>query len=226
MNTLDLKGTLRTETGKTQIKTVRSKGMVPCVLHAANGAVHFSAALADVSPIIYTPQTFIVNLEVDGKKYKSVISETQFHPVHEKLLHADFTEVRDDKPIVVNIPVILFGNSPGVLAGGKLVQKVRKMRIKGSYTKLPTDIKIDISALKLSQSLKVRDLKFDDFTIVMAPDVPVATVEIPRALRQDQGPTKGPAAPAAAAAAAAPAAAAKAAAPAAAKPAAKPAGKK
>ena len=225
MNTLDLKGTLRTETGKTQIKTVRSKGMVPCVLHAAGGAVHFSAAVSDVSPIIYTPQTFIVNLEVDGKKYKAVISETQFHPVHEKLLHADFTEVRDDKPIVVNIPVILFGNSPGVLAGGKLVQKVRKMRIKGAYTKLPNEIKIDISALKLSQSLKVRDLKFDDFTIVMAPDVPVATVEIPRALRQDQGPSKGAAAPAAAAAAAP--ATAKAAAPAAAKPAAaKPAAKK
>jgi large subunit ribosomal protein L25 len=207
MNTLEIKGQGRTETGKTQIKTVRKNGMVPCVLHTAKGTVHFSVTEKEIAGLIYTPKTYLVHLNVDGKQYKAVPNETQFHPVHEQVLHVDFVEVRDDKPITVNLPVKLLGTSPGMLAGGKLIQKQRKLRVKGLYTQLPDEIKVDVSSLKLGHSLKVRDLKFDKFSVSMAADVPVCTVEIPRALRQEQPKTGAAAAPAAAApAAAAPAA--------------------
>lgn len=224
MNTLELKGQNRTEAGKTQIKTVRKNGMVPCVLHTAKGAVHFSVAEKDMAAIIYTPKTYLVHLNVEGKTFKAIRTETQFHPVHEQVLHVDFVEVREDKPLTVQLPVRLYGTSPGMLAGGKLIQKQRKLRVKGLYTALPDEIKVDVSSLKLGHSLKVRDLKFEGFTISMALDVPVATVEIPRALRQEQPKAAaGASAAAATPAAAAPAAAAGAAKPAAGAAAAKPA---
>lgn len=188
MNTFTLTGTVREGAGKTAVKRVRKQALIPAVLNRAEGTLHFSVEFLQAEKLTRSPHTHIISLEVDGKQYTCILKQLQIHPIHDHLLHLDFLEVTPDRPIEVELPLKLVGTSEGQGVGGKLVQKERKVRVRGSYTKLPTAVEVDVTALKLGKSLKVRELSFPDFTLAMAADVPLATVEIPRALRQDQGP--------------------------------------
>jgi large subunit ribosomal protein L25 len=184
MNTITLNGTPRTELGKERVKQYRKKELVPCSLYGGGESIHFTIPLKELKPIIYTAEVFLIDLTINNTTHKCIAKGLQFHPVFDNLLHVEFVKVPKDKPIQVELPVKLIGTSEGVLAGGKLVQKTRLLRVRGLYEKLPVYVEIDISGLKLGRSLKVGDLNFEDFIIAMAKDVPIASIEIPRALRQ------------------------------------------
>lgn len=188
MNTIALTGSARAELGTQRVSKLRAEGQIPCVLYSKRGPVHFSAENNALRKLIYTPETYLVELSVDGTSTKAVIRETQFHPVHDQLLHVDFVEVTDDQPIEILLPLKLNGTSPGMLAGGKLVQKQRRLRVRGLYKDMPASLNADISSLGLGKSLKVRDISFPNLEVRMAADVPLASIEIPRALRQERGP--------------------------------------
>lgn len=185
MKTMSISGQSRTEFGKTKVKQYRNRELVPCSLYNEGQALHFTLPVKEVSKAIFTPDTYLMLLNIDGVDYKAIIESTQFHPVHEWLQHVEFKQVRDDRQIQVELPVVLTGTAVGALAGGKLVQKMRRMRVRGLYSRLPQQVEVDISHLRLGKSLKVRELNFSEFLIAMAPDVPVATVEITRQLRQE-----------------------------------------
>jgi large subunit ribosomal protein L25 len=137
--------------------------------------------------LVYSPDVATVELNVEGTIYKAILQDIQFHPVSEMILHADFLELRDDKEVKLDIPVRFVGVSPGVLAGGKLTTKLRKLKVKALPANLPDYINVDISDLELGRSVKVSKIQAEGYTILTNPSAPVATVTIPRALKQQQG---------------------------------------
>jgi large subunit ribosomal protein L25 len=184
MNIINLNGTPRTELGKERVKQYRKEELVPCSLYGGGESIHFTISLRELKPIVYTAEVFLIDLTVNNSTHKCIIQGLQFHPVFDNLLHVEFVKVSEDKPIQVELPIKLTGTAEGVLAGGKLVQKTRLLRVRGLYKKLPASVEIDISGLRLGRSLKVGDLNFENFIVAMAKDVPIASIEIPRALRQ------------------------------------------
>lgn len=185
MKTVELNAKLRSEIGKTALKSVRRQGLVPCVLYGQGDAIHLSIDEKEALKLLHTPDTYLVILNIDGKQYKSIITGKSFHPVFDNLLNIEFMSVREDRPIKVEVPVYLVGNSVGVLAGGKMAQKLRRVKVYGLYNNLPDKLDIDITELKLGRSLTIGDLKYDNFSLAMAKDVPICSVEITRSLRQE-----------------------------------------
>ncbi len=166
MKEFNLAGTLRKEYGKKAAKGLRKQELVPCNLYGNGENVTFTVNVNDVRKLIYTPDTQIVNLSIEGKECKAVVKELQFHPVTENLLHIDFLQVTEDKPVTVEIPVQLEGHAEGVKAGGKLQLVVRKLKVKALYTNLPDRIVIDVTPLGLGKKLQVADLHYDNLEIV------------------------------------------------------------
>ena len=185
MKTIQLSGELRNEFGKTKVKNYRKQDLVPAVLYFEGKAVHFTVSQKDTVQFIYTPETFIVELNIGKDTYKAIMTKATFHPVFEYLLHLEFFRVEESKPVQVSIPVRLTGTAEGALAGGKLVQKARKLTIRGLYNDIPDFLDVDVTTLRLGRSLKVSDLQFDKFMVAMPKDLPIATVEITRQLRQE-----------------------------------------
>lgn len=183
MKTFELKGAGRTELGKKATKAVRSSENVPCVLYGGAANVHFTSTAGDLRKLIYSPDVFIVNLDVDGKPCKAIMKALQFHPVTDKVLHIDFLEVSENKPVVVEIPVKLEGLAEGVKAGGKLALEMRKLRVKGIYTQIPEQIVIDVTSLGLGKSIQVGNVSVDNLEILNAKNAVVAQVKLTRAAR-------------------------------------------
>jgi large subunit ribosomal protein L25 len=168
MESIALKASLRKETGKKSSKTIRTQEGVPCVLYGGKENVNFSAVESEFRQLIYTPQVYIVNLDIDGNNHNAIIKDLQFHPVTDKLIHADFLEISDDKPITVEIPVKLSGSSTGVREGGKLMMDKRKLRVKGLSKDIPAEIEININELGVGKSIRVSEVQTDKFAIVLA----------------------------------------------------------
>lgn len=185
MKTIALKAQTRTELGKTQVKKLRSEGLTPAVIYTPEGAVHIKLPTTEANKVLFTPDSYLVQLDVDGKNYNTVVSDAGFHPVHDNVLDVEFNVVHDNRAVQVQLPVQLTGSSVGVIAGGRLVQKARRLKVRGLYNKLPDLISLDITNLRLGHSLKVRDLKFDHFVVAENGDVPIASVELTRTLRQE-----------------------------------------
>lgn len=183
MKVFDLKGTVRTGLGKKATKADRTGDNVPCVLYGGAENVHFTSTVSDLRKLIYTPDVFIVNLDVDGKTCKAIMKALQFHPVSDKVLHIDFLEVSETKPIVVEIPVQLNGLAEGVKAGGKLALEMRKLRVKGMYTNFPEKINIDVTNLGLGKTIQVGTLTLDNLEILNAKNAVVCQVKLTRAAR-------------------------------------------
>ncbi len=184
MKTFQLAGQLRNEFGKKAAKELRKQDLVPCNLYGNGDNVTFTVNVADVRKLIYTPDTQIVELTVDGKKHNAVVKELQFHPVKEQLLHIDFLEVTDKKPVTVEVPVQLTGHAEGVKAGGKLSLEVRKLKVSAIYTNLPDRVVIDVTELGLGKKIQVADLHFDNYEIANVKDLVVAQVKATRASKQ------------------------------------------
>ena len=157
---------------------------MPAVLYGGATQTHFAVSAADLKPVVYTPDVHFIDLEIAGVKSQAIIQDLQFHPLTEQILHVDFLLLDPAKPITIEIPVKLTGSSPGVKAGGKLVQKLRKLRVKA----LPKDhldtIDVSIEPLEVGKSVRVSEIKVPNLTILNAPEDTIVSVTTSRALRQ------------------------------------------
>ncbi|WP_242927640.1 50S ribosomal protein L25/general stress protein Ctc [Pontibacter vulgaris] len=186
MKTLEIIGFKRANLGKAQTKELRNESYVPGVLYGGAEQVHFYAPAILFRDLVYSPEVYEVDLNIEGTHYKAVMQDVQFHPVNEMLLHVDFLELQEDKPVKMDIPVKMVGTSPGVIVGGKLVTKLRKLKVKALPANLPDYVEVDISELELGKSIKVNKIKAGNYEILTNPLAPVATVTIPRALKSAQ----------------------------------------
>ena len=183
MKTFELKGAVRTDLGKKATKAERVVDKVPCVLYGGVENTHFTTTVSDIRKMIYSPEVFVVNLDIDGKKTKAIMKALQFHPVSDKVLHIDFLEITEDKPVVVELPVKLEGLAEGVKAGGKLALEMRKLKVKGLYTQIPENIVIDVTELGLGKSIQVAKVSAANLEILNAKNAVVAQVKLTRAAR-------------------------------------------
>jgi large subunit ribosomal protein L25 len=180
MKSIEIKGSFRTELGKKSSKQLRKIGNVPCVIYGKEQNIHFHAHELAFKNLIYTPEAHLVDLNIDNKLYKAVLKDVQYHPVSDKILHADFIEVFDDKPVVINIPIKVTGDSVGVIAGGKLNIKKRSLKVKGLPNDLPENLIVDITNLKIHESVKVGDISFDKIELLDPKKLMVLTIATSR----------------------------------------------
>jgi len=186
MRTVEIIGYKRANLGKAEAKRLRAESNVPCVLYGGKEQIHFYAPMILFRELVYTPEAAFVKLNIEGDEYSAIIQDVQFHPVNEILLHADFLQLSEDKPIKMDIPVKFEGNAPGVVQGGKLMVKVGRVRIKALPANMPESITMDISGLDLGKSLKVGNIDATNFELLNNPRVTIATVDIPRALKSGE----------------------------------------
>ena len=183
MKSFDLKGTVRTDLGKKATKAERVVDNVPCVLYGTAENVHFTTTVSEIRKLVYTPEVFVVNLEIEGKVTKAIMKALQFHPVTDKVLHLDFLAISEDKPVIVNLPVKLEGLAEGVKAGGKLALEMRNLKVKGLYTQIPENIVVDVTELGLGKSIQVAKVFVPNLEILNAKNAVVAQVKLTRAAR-------------------------------------------
>jgi large subunit ribosomal protein L25 len=182
MKSVQLSGSLRANVGKVNAKAVREKGNVPCVIYGGKEQIHFEADIRAFKPVIFTPNAHIVEIDLDGKVYKTVLQEAQYHKINDKLIHADFLEIQEGKPVTANIPIVITGQSEGVKKGGKLVLKMRKLKVRGIAATLPDTISIDITKLDIGDSVAVGDIVVEGATLLNAKNVSVVSVTTTRAV--------------------------------------------
>jgi large subunit ribosomal protein L25 len=183
MRTVEIIGYERANLGKSESKRLRAEGHVPSVLYGGKEQIHFYSPMILFRDIVYTPEARFVNLNIEGHQTRAILQDIQFHPVSEVILHADFLELFDDKEVTMNIPVRTVGTAPGVQSGGKLIMKLRHMKIKALPNNMPDFIDVDISKLQLGKTVKVGAVQAGDFEILNSPLVTIASVEVPRAMR-------------------------------------------
>lgn len=183
MQILKIQAAARTEFGKKAAKAVRREGMIPCVLYGEGETVAFSVDPKSVKPLIYTPNSYILEIELNGKVEKAVMREVQFHPLHEQILHIDFFRVVENKPVAIHIPVRLTGNAEGVKVGGKLVLSSRKLFVSGMVDQLPDEITVDVTSLGVGKTIFVGDLKWEGLKFLTPATTAVCAVRVTRASR-------------------------------------------
>ena len=208
MKTYNLAAQPRTDLGKKAAKTLRAEGLIPAVLNGGEiVTLPYTAALNpgeklveigngkgiittdivvkndDVRKLLYTPDVFAIELEVNGEKRNAVLREVQFHPVKDTVLHIDLLEVNENKPVVVEVPVKLEGHAEGVKAGGKLQLSMKKLKVKAPYTQIPERVVINIDNLGLGKTLQVGELHFEGLELVNAKNAVVCAVQLTRAAR-------------------------------------------
>ncbi len=191
MKTISISGSSRTEVGKKATNALRNAGLVPCCIYGVekdeNGAPltkAFSVPTEGLRKLVYTPDIHVVDLTIDGKTVKAVMKDIQFHPVKDTILHVDFYQVTEEKPIVMAVPVKLEGLADGVRAGGKLVQVQRYLKVKAIYTAIPEILTVDVTSLGLGKSIKVGDLSFENLELVTPAQTVVCSVAATRASRE------------------------------------------
>ena len=190
MKEFSVSGQKRATTGKKASKEMRKQGLIPCNLYGEkkgeNGlpeAMAFSIPASQLRKVVYSPDVYVVNLTVDGEAHKAVMKELQFHPTTDAVMHVDFYEVNETKPITIGIPVKLNGHAQGVRDGGRLSQAVRTLNVTAPYKQIPAVLDIDVTELKLGKVIKVADLKFEGLEISTPAQVVVCSVKATRASR-------------------------------------------
>ncbi|MGD9493820.1 MAG: 50S ribosomal protein L25/general stress protein Ctc [Bacteroidales bacterium] len=200
MRTVSMSGSLRGNVGKKDAKRLRNEGLVPCVLYGQKEQLHFFTQEKQFKDVIYTPNACFVELNIDGNKHMAILQEVQYHPVSDSIMHVDFFEFANDKPVSLTIPISLTGTSPGVLKGGKLQQKVRKVKITALPEKMPEKLIIDISPLDINDAVRVKDVVATDYKINLPENNVLIMVTQTRNVVDETAATEDAAAPAAAAA--------------------------
>lgn len=211
MKTFTLEAQPRVDLGKKATKALRSKGMIPVVLNGGeivdlpfNGTLEAGQKVVEISngkglittdlvvtneavrKLIYTPEIFAVEINVNGKKIMAVLKDVQFHPVKDNILHIDFLAVNDTKPVVIEVPVKLEGHAEGVKAGGKLNLSMKRLKVKAVYTQVPEKLVVNVDTLGLGKTLQVGDLHFEGLELVNAKNAVVCGVALTRAARGAQ----------------------------------------
>ncbi|WP_285059094.1 50S ribosomal protein L25/general stress protein Ctc [Pedobacter ginsengisoli] len=184
MKTIAISGSPRENVGKRDAKELRYEGKVPAVLYGGKEQAHFAVVTTELKDAIYTPEANFIEITLGTEKVKAVIKELQFHPLTDMLLHVDFLQLFDDKQILMEIPVKLTGTSPGVKMGGKLVQKLRKLRVKALPKDMPQAVEVSISKLEVGSLFRVRDLEGGKYVVTNTPEDTIVSVGMSRALKQ------------------------------------------
>lgn len=180
-----MSGNIRTEIGGKGSKITRAQGLVPCVLYGNTDPVHFTIDKRQFRKVVYTPNVYIIDLKIDGKEYKAVVKDVQFHPVSDEVLHADFFLPAPGQKFEMKIPVRLQGTSPGVLNGGKLSLIYRKLRVSGSIETFPDYIDVSIAKLRIGMGVRVSELSVDGITFLDSPQNYVVNVKTARGAADD-----------------------------------------
>ncbi len=181
MQSIKLSANKREEFGKKNSKAVRREERIPAVIYGQGEPVNFSLDVKEVNPLIYSPKSYIVELDIEGTKEIGVLREVQFHPVKEEILHMDFYRVNDSKPVTIDIPVRITGNSEGVKMGGKLVQSKRKLTVSGLLKNLPDELTVDITTLGIGKTIFVGDLSYDNLRLLNPATTAVCAIRVTRA---------------------------------------------
>lgn len=187
MKKVSLSGSSRENVGTKDATAVRNSGKVPCVVYGGEKQIHFSATDLDVKKVVFTPHVSIVELNIDGKNVDTIIQAIQFHPVTDKVQHIDFLELKADKKVKVDVPVKLNGRSVGVMAGGKLQQVFRKLKVHALPSDLPDTIDIDISDLKVGDAVRVKEISNDKVKILTSPNSVIVSVKSARGVQAAEG---------------------------------------
>ena len=191
MKEINVTGQKRTDLGKKASKLLRKEGLVPCNLYGEqkdeNGkpvAMSFAVPMTELRKVVYTPHIYVINLIIDGESHTAVMKELQFHPVTDALLHVDFYEVNDQKPLTIGIPVKLVGLAQGVRDGGRMNLSSRKINVTAPYQQIPEHLDVDVTALKIGKSIKVGELSFEGLEIATPKEVIVCSIKMTRAAQQ------------------------------------------
>ena len=180
MKSITIQGTKRESVGKKSTKALRDAELVPCVVYGGAETLNFSAEERAFKGLVYTPEAHTVSIEVDGQTIPAVLQDIQFHPITDKILHADFYQLADDKPVVMEVPVRLTGRAKGVVSGGALRQSFRKLKLKALPANLPDEIVVDVTPLKIGNKLYVGDIKTEGFTFMHPDNAVVVAVKMSR----------------------------------------------
>ena len=206
MKTITIEGQLRTETGKKNTRALRSQGLVPGVIYGGSQEVNFAAPVLSFKNLVYTAEFQLAEINVDGKSYRCILKDVQLDKVTDQLAHLDFLELVEDKKVVATIPIHFTGTAAGVKGGGKLVTKMKTLKVKTFPKHLKEFIDVDLTNLELNQNIRVEDVKDPNYEILNSPRIPIASVVMTRQLKQEEAATApaaaAPAAPAKAGAAA------------------------
>lgn len=191
MKTIKISGQLRESKGKKAARSLRAQGMIPGVIYGGEQEIHFAAPILAFRSLVYTPEFQIAEIEIDGKTYKTIMKDLQFDVVTDTLTHVDFLELNDDRKVIANIPLRVEGQAVGVKAGGRLVVKMKTLKVRTYPKHFVESIPVDITNLKLNGNVRVEDVKFENGEVLMPARQPVASVVMTRALRQaEQGGAK------------------------------------
>ena len=187
---INVSGQKRNASGKKAAKEVRKEGLVPCNIYGIEKdadnrpvATSFTIPFSELRKVVYTPNVYVVNINIDGTEKKAVIKELQFHPVSDALLHVDFLEINEEKPVTVGIPVKLVGHAAGVRNGGRLSLSIRQIKVTAPYTRIPEILEIDVTALEIGKSIKVGELNFEGLEFATPKEVVVCSVQMTRQAR-------------------------------------------
>ncbi len=188
MKSIEVTGTARTIAERSSeqaraLKAIRKNNGVPCVLYGGKEVIHFTVTVDGLRNLVYTPHIYVVDLIIDGKKYNAIMKDIQFHPVKDNILHVDFYEIDEAKPIVMEVPVQLEGLAEGVKAGGKLSLQMRKLKVKALYNVIPERLVVNVSHLGLGKTVKVGELSYEGLELLNAKDAVVCAVKLTRAAR-------------------------------------------
>ena len=207
MKTITIEGQLRTDSGKKATRQLRSQKMVPGVIYGGSQEINFSAPATAFKDIVYTPEFMLANVIIDGNSYRCILKDLQFHKVTDLLLHVDFLELVENKKVIATLPLKYNGVPAGVKAGGKLVTKMKSLKVKTLPKYLKEYIDVNIEKLELNENIRVEDVVLENMEVLNSPRIPIASVTMTRQLKQEE--SVAPKAAAATPAAAAPAAEAK-----------------
>lgn len=186
MKSIELKGSLRESIGKSNAKNLRKEKLVPCVMYGQGENLHFQIEEKEFNKVVYTADAYLIKFDIDGKKVNGIVRDVQYHPVTDRILHADFYQVEEKSPVWIMLPVSMEGSPVGVLKGGRLVQKMRKLKVKGLSGDLPERITIDVSDLDIGKSIKVKELNIDNIELLDPANAVVVLVKTARGALTDE----------------------------------------
>ncbi|RLD46157.1 MAG: 50S ribosomal protein L25 [Bacteroidetes bacterium] len=187
MKTVSMSGSLRENVGKKDAKALRNAEKVPCVIYGGEKQLHFAVPNKDFRHLVYSPDIAFVDLDIEGTKYKAILQDIQFHPVSDNILHADFKELVDGKKIIMAVPVKTNGLPVGVAEGGKLMVKLRKLKVKALPEFMPEAISVDVAHLNIGDSVKVKEISIDNAELLDTPNAVAVAVNMTRAAVAAEG---------------------------------------
>jgi large subunit ribosomal protein L25 len=186
MKEINVTGQKRTDLGKKASKALRKEGLVPCNIYGEakqDGkpvALSFASPMSELRKVVYTPHIYVINLNIDGENHTAILKEMQFHPVTDALLHVDFFEVNDQKPITIGIPIKLVGLAQGVRDGGRINLSIRKIAVTAPYQQIPEHLDVDVTSLKIGKSIKVGQLSYEGLELATSKDIVVCSIKMTR----------------------------------------------